>query len=627
MINLPRQFEKFPDKPKENFGYYFEKWVKTSTSNEEKVCNKCYYKYKDIKKVCLYFEVFQIIGLDIVDIETVSKVCKVWNKSATYYFSYFREIQYLLPFHVHTPNEKKILWNNRNYLPGHSKLLLELFKSTDWNDSEQVKEVLKIANEKKQKDCWDLMCTRYCNETFQIEDCLEMLLIPNTVVKSMSIKKLSELSIHKIPIYLPLIIEYLKYNKNNDLITNFLINISMKTISLRVQIYWLLTVKIDDKKHGKYFLDMRAKIIYSIHKIKNSINVITCGYRFISLFQSIENYNLQDIMKHVKNNKKKIFGPSIVLPINTSITCNDIIENDMKLFNSATKPIMISCSTTNKYINNYRIIYKKEDIRKDYIILQIIKLIDLILKEEEKLDLNIVTYNILSTSSNDGFIEMVPDSDTIYDIKEKMNYTVLNYIMENNKDKTVDQIRNKFMKSTAAYCVITYILGIGDRHLDNIMVTKNGELFHIDYDFILGFDPKLTNPHMRIIPEMVDALGGLNSSYYHEFKEICSRSYNCLRRHYRMFICFFYLLLDSSPKITINNTTITKQNIDNFITSRLLPGQSYREAQLHICSKIENSSNYYFSIIDFFHRHKKESVIGNIFTNSIGKISDIIVKK
>tara|TARA_Y100000589_G_C27115111_1_gene613925 strand:+ start:1 stop:999 length:999 start_codon:yes stop_codon:yes gene_type:complete len=332
-------------------------------------------------------------------------------------------------------------------------------------------------------------------------------------------------------------------------------------------------------------------------------------------------------MKHVKNNKKKIFGPSIVLPINTNITCNDIIEDDIKLFNSATKPIMISCSTTNKYINNYRLIYKKEDIRKDYIILQIIKLIDLILKEEEKLDLNIVTYNILSTSSNDGFIEMVPDSDTIYDIKEKMNYTVLNYIMENNKDKTVDQIRNKFMKSTAAYCVITYILGIGDRHLDNIMVTKNGELFHIDYDFILGFDPKLTNPHMRIIPEMVDALGGLNSSYYHEFKEICSRSYNCLRRHYRMFICFFYLLLDSSPKITINNTTITKQNIDNFITSRLLPGQSYREAQLHICSKIENSSNYYFSIIDFFHRHKKESVIGNIFTNSIGKISDIIVKK
>jgi len=86
--------------------------------------------------------------------------------------------------------------------------------------------------------------------------------------------------------------------------------------------------------------------------------------------------------------------------------------------------------------------------------------------------------------------------------------------------------------------VITYILGIGDRygakhdlvkvfenffqfavncddglilicrHLDNLLLTDDGRLFHVDFAFILGRDPKPFPPPMKLCKEMVEAMGG-----------------------------------------------------------------------------------------------------------------------
>lgn len=92
------------------------------------------------------------------------------------------------------------------------------------------------------------------------------------------------------------------------------------------------------------------------------------------------------------------------------------------------------------------------------------------------------------------------------------------------------EVMATYVKSCAGYCVITYLLGVGDRHLDNILLHQNGHLLHCDYSFILGQDPKTYLP-MRITVEMIKGLGGRDSDNFAKFLFFTGAAFLTLRRH------------------------------------------------------------------------------------------------
>ncbi|KAL4713776.1 hypothetical protein ACJJTC_012293 [Scirpophaga incertulas] len=248
-------------------------------------------------------------------------------------------------------------------------------------------------------------------------------------------------------------------------------------------------------------------------------------------------------------------------PLDPNVTIKGIVAKKASLFKSALMPSKLTFLTTEGV--EYEAIFKHgDDLRQDQLILQMITLMDKLLRREN-LDLKLTPYKVLATSSKHGFLQFI-DSVTVAEALATEG-SIQNFFRKNNpcegapygiKPETMDT----YIRSCAGYCVITYLLGVGDRHLDNLLLTRGGALFHIDFGYILGRDPKPLPPPMKLSKEMVEAMGGVGSDLYHEFRKQCYTAFLHLRRHANLMLNLFSLMVDASvPDIALEPDKAVKK--------------------------------------------------------------------
>ena len=183
----------------------------------------------------------------------------------------------------------------------------------------------------------------------------------------------------------------------------------------------------------------------------------------------------------------------------------------------------------------------------------------------------LATYRVMPVSTNSGFIEIVPHASTLSDILDEG--TISNYLYRPHEGGDVSVIGSNYLNSLAFWTVTSYLFGVGDRHLENIMIRKDGILFHIDYGFIFGADS--TSSLIRLDRNLIEGLGGIKM--YEPFKARCCEIYCCLRRHFNL-ICSCLLRLSSiQPPIT--DYKFTPTFIEDFVAERFLFGQTEEEAK------------------------------------------------
>eukprot|EP00028_Trichosphaerium_sp_Am-I-7-wt_P012537 CAMPEP_0168539774 /NCGR_PEP_ID=MMETSP0405-20121227/22046_1 /TAXON_ID=498012 /ORGANISM="Trichosphaerium sp, Strain Am-I-7 wt" /LENGTH=394 /DNA_ID=CAMNT_0008569437 /DNA_START=857 /DNA_END=2041 /DNA_ORIENTATION=- len=345
------------------------------------------------------------------------------------------------------------------------------------------------------------------------------------------------------------------------------------------------------------------------------------GQKFISCLEAVA--STSDITKAKMRletllRRKGILNPGpkqeYSLPVLPSLKVVNLDLGSLKVMDSATKPVFMRCECADStgVVSEQRFMFKEEDIRTDQIILSLIRIMDLLLKKQN-LELPIISYKAVATGSDRGMIEFVKDSITIFNINKEHGKTLQNYLNEQNPDTVINDLKSRFTKSMAAYCVVTYLLGVGDRHLENIMVTKDGTLFHIDYGYILGRDPKKGLAQtMRITAEMVDVLGGEKGEYYQMFKKLVSEAYDCLRRYAPLIMSMLSLLTKATPPI---EGAFTTAELEDFIISRFRPGKNKEEATKQFLQEISRAyEDYSQHITDKMHEYGKSESLYAIKT-------------
>ncbi|KAE9385319.1 kinase-like protein, partial [Gymnopus androsaceus JB14] len=204
---------------------------------------------------------------------------------------------------------------------------------------------------------------------------------------------------------------------------------------------------------------------------------------------------LQALLADSKNNLCSM--PPLPLPLNTQIEITDIIPEKSSVFKSAMYPLLLTFQCSDG--TEYPVIFKDGDnMRQDQLL---------------------TPYAVLATGPMQGMAQFVLSKTIAAIVSEYGN--VLSYLRAGYPDEgsvgmwgIEPGVIDAFVRSCAGYCVVTYLLGVGDQHLDSLLVAPDGHFFHVDFGYILGRDPEPFPPAVTVCKEMVDGMGGTQSAQY-----------------------------------------------------------------------------------------------------------------
>ncbi|XP_067423455.1 phosphatidylinositol 4,5-bisphosphate 3-kinase catalytic subunit delta isoform isoform X2 [Emydura macquarii macquarii] len=455
-------------------------------------------------------------------------------------------------------HEKDLVWKMRSEIRDqYPETLAKLLITTKWNKHEDVAQMISLLQS------WPEL---------PVLNALELLdfSFPDRYVGFFTINSLKKLTDDELFQYLLQLVQVLKYESYLDCeLTKFLLDRALANHKIGHFLFWHLRSEMHVPavalrfglileaycRGNNYHMKVLMKQGEALNKMKALNDFIKVSSQKATKPQAKE-------MMHVCMKQETYLEAlsNLQCPLNPNIILAEVCVDQCTFMDSKMKPLWIVFNNEEADGGEVGIIFKNgDDLRQDMLTLQMIQLMDVLWKKEG-LDLRMTPYGCLSTGDKTGLIEVIMHSDTIANIqlnKSNMAATaafnkdaLLNWLKSKNPGEALEEAVEEFTLSCAGYCVATYVLGIGDRHSDNIMIRETGQLFHIDFGHFLGnFKTKFGINRERVpfiltydFVHVIQQGKTNNSEKFERFRDYCEKAYMILRQHGLLFLHLFALM-------------------------------------------------------------------------------------
>ncbi|XP_014479292.1 PREDICTED: phosphatidylinositol 4,5-bisphosphate 3-kinase catalytic subunit delta isoform [Dinoponera quadriceps] len=503
------------------------------------------------------------------------------------------------PLHELHEQEKKNMWSLRHHcLREIPTLLAKLLQCVEWNDHREVAEAMALIQQ------WP---------TLPVEKALELLdyAYADQNVRNFAVGCLYNVTDDDLSLYLLQLAQALKHENYLACdLTEFLLRRALKNQRIGHFLFWHLRSEMQvGAVSVRFGLILEAYCRGSQQHMRSLFKQMKCLDKLRNASEQAKQRKdrkatLQGFQDFIQEPHCQEAMSDILNPLDPSFRWNRIKIEKCRVMDSKMRPLWLVFENSDPFGDDIYLIFKHgDDLRQDMLTLQMLRIMDKLWKKEG-LDLRMNPYGCISTESRVGMIEVVLNAETIANIqKEKGTFSataafrrgsLLAWLKDHNHSETaLNKAIEEFTLSCAGYCVATYVLGIADRHSDNIMVKKTGQLFHVDFGHILGhFKEKfgfrrervpfvLTNDFVHVINKGQTKKG--HAVEFQRFQSHCEQAFLVLRQHGGLILSLFAMMISTGlPELSSEKDL-------NYLRDTLVLEMSESEAQKHFRSKFDEA--------------------------------------